>query len=138
MTQGTSGDITTDPQFVDSVGGDYRLQSTSPCINAGDDALVMGTTDLDGNARIVHGTVDMGAYEYYGLLSSSYIHISGMDGSTVNFDSSNGRLYTLWWSTNLVDGTWTSGASVSGDGTAKSLTGPAVSSPACFYQVKEQ
>ena len=32
-------------------------------IDAGDNAFVSGSTDLDGNPRIVHGAVDMGAYE---------------------------------------------------------------------------
>ena len=45
--------------------GDYRLQPTSPCINAGNNAhLPAGiTTDLGGNPRIVFNTVDLGAYE---------------------------------------------------------------------------
>ena len=33
------------------------------CINAGSNVYVIGTTDLDGNARVMFGTVDMGAYE---------------------------------------------------------------------------
>jgi hypothetical protein len=41
-----------------------RLQATSPCINAGKNSLVSWATDLDGNPRIVGGTVDIGAYEY--------------------------------------------------------------------------
>ena len=58
--------INADPQFVDPANGDYHLQDTSPCIDAGDDSLVPGgvTTDLDGNPRIANGTVDIGAYEY--------------------------------------------------------------------------
>lgn len=46
--------------------GDYRLQPGSAAINAGNNAYlpVSGfTDDLDGNARILHGTVDLGAYE---------------------------------------------------------------------------
>lgn len=59
-----------DPKFVNPSGGNYRLQSSSPAVNAGnntkavdhyDNALLK---DLDGNARIYGGTVDIGAYEY--------------------------------------------------------------------------
>jgi hypothetical protein len=39
------------------------LQANSPCINAGNNGYVVSATDLDGNPRIVGGTVDVGAYE---------------------------------------------------------------------------
>jgi hypothetical protein len=75
---------TTDPQFINwidptqnanlpSTAGDYRLQCTSPCLNVGDSALYMaamgglanmsGTSDLDGNTRLIGANIDMGAYE---------------------------------------------------------------------------
>ncbi|MCP4248275.1 MAG: hypothetical protein GY778_14610 [bacterium] len=72
------GIIEDNPEFVG--GGDLRHQSTSPCIDAGDNAapgLSGVTTDLDGNPRMMddpntpdggNGTppiVDMGAYEYW-------------------------------------------------------------------------
>jgi hypothetical protein len=58
--------INDSPQFVDAAGGNYRLSGTSLCVGAGSNGLVpLGvTTDLDGNARIADGVVDMGAYEY--------------------------------------------------------------------------
>ena len=53
-----------DPVFVNLAGGDLHLQSNSSCINAGNNAYVIGTTDLDGNPRVKGGTVDVGAYEF--------------------------------------------------------------------------
>ena len=55
---------TNDPEFVDFANGDYRLQPGSPCIDTGANAFITATTDLDGNPRVVNGTVDMGAYEF--------------------------------------------------------------------------
>jgi len=70
---GTNGNISANPLFVQNPDpntpgaiGDLHLQAGSPCINAGNNADVWGTTDLDGFARIVGPTVDMGAYEYPG------------------------------------------------------------------------
>jgi hypothetical protein len=59
-----AGNFTNAPLFVNRAGGDFHLQPDSPCINAGNNAYVATTTDLDGNPRIVQGTVDMGAYEF--------------------------------------------------------------------------
>jgi hypothetical protein len=66
--------IVSDPLFVDASSGDYRLQATSPCVDAGSNALVPPniTTDLGGNPRIQKGVVDIGAYEYPGLLVPMY------------------------------------------------------------------
>lgn len=58
------GNFVNPPLFVDPVGGNLRLQSNSPCINAGNNEAVTAFTDLDGNARISGGTVDVGAYEF--------------------------------------------------------------------------
>jgi predicted outer membrane repeat protein len=75
------GNITLDPDFADSdgpdnIGGneddDFRLTSTSPCLDAADNAAIPAglETDLDGHDRIVDADcsglaiADMGAYEF--------------------------------------------------------------------------
>lgn len=61
------GNIDADPLFADAANDALQLLSGSPCINTGDNSAVPAgiTIDLDENARIVDGTVDMGAYEYF-------------------------------------------------------------------------
>jgi|GEM_PF-4082354 len=61
-----NGNIDADPQFIDEANGNVKLQSTSPCIDAGNNASVPAgvTTDLVGRPRILDGTVDMGAFEF--------------------------------------------------------------------------
>jgi hypothetical protein len=64
--------IDADPLFVDADGSDnvvgtedddLRLSAGSPCIDAGTNAVVSESTDLDGNLRIINCAVDLGAYE---------------------------------------------------------------------------
>lgn len=62
---GGTGNITNDPQFVDAPSGDYRVQPSSPCVNAGtNQAWMAAALDLDGRPRLNAGSVDMGAYEW--------------------------------------------------------------------------
>jgi autotransporter-associated beta strand protein len=63
---GGAGNIDVDPQFVNPAGGDFQLQETSLCIDAGSNVapgLAGITTDLAANPRIINGIVDIGAYE---------------------------------------------------------------------------
>ena len=66
LPSGGVGNITNDPVFIDQMSGNFRLQTNSPCINSGNNAYVVGSTDLDGRPRVVSGIVDMGAYEFQG------------------------------------------------------------------------
>ncbi|MCK4980196.1 MAG: right-handed parallel beta-helix repeat-containing protein [Candidatus Delongbacteria bacterium] len=68
--------ISMNPLFVDATNEDFRLQSDSPCVDAGTNTISgyeFPETDLDGYYRIWDGDgngseiVDMGAYEYGSL-----------------------------------------------------------------------
>jgi hypothetical protein len=55
-----------DPLFSNAAGGDYHIDESSPCVNAGTNLpWTTGAVDLDGNPRILpaSGIVDIGAYE---------------------------------------------------------------------------
>jgi hypothetical protein len=83
------GNITNEPQFVSVATGDFHLQLTSPCIDAGNNSYAADSTDLDGNPRISGSTVDMGAYEFQYLGPPMIAHPPvdqwGLPGTNVTF-----------------------------------------------------
>jgi hypothetical protein len=54
-----------DPDFVDLSTDNFRLSSASPALKKGLllSSSIVGTTDLDGNPRILNNTIDLGCYE---------------------------------------------------------------------------
>ncbi len=98
LPAGGVGNFTLDPLFADQLAGNLRLQSNSPCINAGNNAYATNATDLDSNPRIAGGTVDVGAYEFpspssvlsyawlpqYGLSTDGSADFTDPDGDGLN------------------------------------------------------
>lgn len=60
-----AGMISEDPLFVYAPTNDYHLTYPSPCRDAGNNALVFCSEDMESDPRIAYGTVDMGCDEFY-------------------------------------------------------------------------
>ncbi|MCE9616107.1 MAG: hypothetical protein K8T26_17685 [Lentisphaerae bacterium] len=82
-----TGNLSSDPLFVDPSGGDFRLQGASPAINAGDNAGV-ASVDLDNTARIKATTVDIGAYEALPVYTVTLDSVPAGVGLQVTADAS--------------------------------------------------
>lgn len=64
-----------DPAFENAAAANFHLTSSSPGINKGNPSFTAasGETDMDGGNRVQNGRVDMGAYEYSGVLPVEYL-----------------------------------------------------------------
>ncbi len=68
---GSQGNLSADPQFLDADAGDFRVNVSSPVIDAGNNgAPEIPVTDLAGGPRIAGANggpdrIDIGAYEYF-------------------------------------------------------------------------
>jgi len=60
-----SGNIDSDPLFVDPAGGDCHLTCGSPCKDTGDNSIVIENNDFEGDPRINDDIVDLGADEFH-------------------------------------------------------------------------
>ncbi len=86
-----ANNIQLDPLFVDPLNGNFTLQATSPCIDAGDPSLSPSGRDLGGNPRFLDGdlnrvmVVDMGAHEF----DNVQLAVTGnaTPGGTLTFDT---------------------------------------------------
>ncbi len=59
-----TGNLAVDPLFRNPTNNNFRVQPSSPVVGVGDfDAPEIPPVDLDGKARTVNGTIDMGVYE---------------------------------------------------------------------------
>lgn len=67
-----TNNITNSPGFANMSADDFRLLGNSRCVNAGQNAFVSASVDLDGNPRIRGGTVDIGAYEFQADVSGQF------------------------------------------------------------------
>lgn len=64
LSPGTT-DVSLDPLFANTVGGDYRLTQGSPAVDAGDDSfLAVSGLDLAGQPRQSGAHLDIGAFEW--------------------------------------------------------------------------
>ena len=85
-----TGNIDSDPFFVDVAVNDFHILWGSPCRDSGDNSSVLDDYDMDGGDRIANGITDMGVDEFenrFYLTGSFYpgtlvtIHFVGTPGA---------------------------------------------------------
>jgi len=93
---GGTGNINSDPCFVDSANDDYHIQPISPCIDEGDPCgTYSGQTDIDGDDRVIdiggegngNVDVDMGADEFLPVPLQANSPLPGDSTTGVNIDA---------------------------------------------------
>ena len=136
------GNVDFDPQFVapidpmsaPSTAGDLHLQDTSLAIGSGDASANSEPFDLDGNPRIVPLSIDLGPYET-NQLSTAFIDPAAIDAGeavtlpgwasdTTGYNGGSGFEYVVTPVSIIGDLVFTSGPSITPDGTLQYETAP--------------
>jgi parallel beta-helix repeat protein len=150
LIQGTSvwtgvGNVTNDPQFMDSATGNYRLSVESPAVDAATALSWLPTAvDLDERARVYNGAPDMGAYEYQPPVVPTVFAVhqlgsptnAGLAGLVLSWQSSPGEQYELEFTTNLIEGWQTIVSNLTATPPGNVMTTPAPTSVQGFYRVR--
>jgi predicted outer membrane repeat protein len=125
LPPGGVGNITNNPMFIDLAATNLQLSAGSPARDTGNNVNAPAGPDLAGNARIVNGYVDMGAYEFQGSPQGDYDgdgigngdeRVAGTDftdehdvfgvadvtSGGITFDSVTGRVYAVEFNENLL------------------------------------
>lgn len=159
-----TGNFTNAPMFVAAANSNFMLTASSPARNTGNNADAPSGPDLAGNPRIVHGYVDMGAYEYQGGAGQGDFDgegegngdegVAGTDFTDPNdlfeaasltldgvtFLTETGRVYAVDYTEGLVSEpqVWTAlTTNISGTGAALVIEDPSIASsgPSRSYRV---
>ncbi len=97
-----TGNISNDPEFIDPGNQDFRLSSTTACIDAGkNDTPSITEHDIDGKPRFIDGDddmdaiVDMGAYEFGDIGECDFNEDLDVDGEDLAAFINDSAGYTL-------------------------------------------
>jgi len=93
------GNIQADPGFFDTEAGDLHVVEGSIAINAGieDGFFSGGDSDIDGNARVLDGALDIGAFER----SAAALHPADTNGDN-SISSAEFEAYNAAWRNNQL------------------------------------
>ena len=128
------------PLFVDAPSGNYRLSANSFAVNSGTPdttGLSLPATDADGQTRLAHGRIDMGAFER----TDDYLRLTHPNGNEPFLAQTS---ESIRWQTNLSQvelqfspdngQSWQSVATVNSSTTFDWQT-PDIHSEACLLKV---
>lgn len=95
----SEGNIQADPGFFDTEAGDLHVVEGSIAINAGieDGFFSSSDLDIDGNARVLDGAIDIGAFER----SAAALHPADTNGDN-SISSAEFEAYNSAWRNNEI------------------------------------